>query len=189
MTDTKSQYDADYEPIAPGNKSREYDAFVRELRTWDSKEIFSHMSDHFEVLTAQGDRVRSPSQVFHSKRGTVVEINELLFPLLINKYQDLVLCFYELHTLRGAIYHSQLIHRNTRNSRWVGIERTDQWLSGKLDGLVGTFEYIRDNTKQQLQRHYNGKVVFAGSGIVSLTEGGGDLLSYLERVKRFYKPE
>lgn len=189
MTDTKSQYEADYEDIVDGVKSREYDSFVRELRTWDSKEIFSLMSEKFEVLSTQGDRVRSPKQVFHSKRGTVVEINELLFPLLINKYQDLVLCFYEIDTPRGVAYHSQLLHRNVRNSRWVGIERTDQWLSGKLDGLVGTFDYIKDNTKQQLQKHYNGRVVYAGSGIVSLSGGGGDIASYVERVKRFYKPE
>lgn len=188
MTDTKSQYEDDYESIVDGSKIQEYDKFVRELRTWDSKEIFSLMSERFEVLSAQGDRVRSPIQVFHSKRGTVVEINELLYPLLMNKYQDLILCFYEISAPRGVVCYSQLVHRNTRNSRWIGIERTDQWLSGKLDGLVGTFEYIKDNTKNQLQRHYNGRVAYAGSGIVSLTGGGGTFQNYIDKVKRFYKP-
>lgn len=181
--------DSAFQSKVEATKSLEYGNLVRHLRGKEPKIIFSHISNHFVLDPVQGESVRSPKQVVADKRGTVIELNELLYPILMPLYQDLILCFYEIETDKGMIYHSQLVYRHSSKNRWVGLERTHQWLSGKLDGLVGTLNFIMENTMAHLQNHFNGTVVYRGTGLVSLSGDSKNIHDYVEKVKRFYKPE
>lgn len=181
--------DSAYQVLVETGKDMDYNSLVRSLKKCEPNQIFTYVSETIKLDTVQTSHVKSSRQVVESKSGSVIEINEFLYQLLLSKYHDLILCFYEIESVTGVHYHSQLMHRHNSKNRWVGLERTNQWLQGKLDGTVATFDWIKENTATCLQNYYNGKVVYRGSGLVSLSGGCDSVHAYVEKVKRFYKPE
>ncbi len=178
-----------YQTLVASGDTMEYTHLIRVLKKCEPKDIFTYISGAVELEATQGLNVKSPRQVIADKCGTVIEINELLYQILMSKYHDLILCFYEIESKVGLHYHSQLMYRHDSKNRWVGLERTNQWLTGKLDYVVGTFDWVKENTAACLQSYYNGTVLYRGSGLVSLSGDCNSIQAYVEKVKRFYKPE
>lgn len=187
---TTRDKEADCWPEDKGNevarKNNEYNSFKARISTMSVSEVFSEISRLITLdINYYGD-VRGPLEVYHTRKGSQVEINELLFSLLHNKFSNLVLCFYQLETASGIINYSTLASNNGDNKHWSVIEQTNPYLIGRLDRLKGTLERTIDETTKILQNHFCGKCTYSGTGIVSLSGGVVDSATYFEKVKRFY---